>query len=173
MGYNIGAQYEIIGRITEKTTVTHYALRDRNTGQFITLQKGIVEQLALNRQIYNCNAQIYENLVNLRGIGCKLNQLPKYDLQGNLVVDKPKQKRKVQADLEIIGKKQKGRNINTYIVRSLYNNNIAEVPRSTVIKLAQLNRIHNVKVQQNEGIPMLRGINGFNLSNLKNYNSEE
>ena len=97
-GYNVGAKYEIIGRIQHGTSVMAYMIKDRVESSTSIIEKGIVEQLALNKQIYNCNAQLYGNIVNMKGVNCKLNQLPKYTESGDLVPEEEKPKKKAPAD---------------------------------------------------------------------------
>lgn len=167
---NIGARYEIIGRIPQGTAIVGYMLRDKMTNTVGQMEKAMVEQLALNKQIYNCTAQIYGNIVNLKGINCKLSQLPKYDMNGNLIVDDNKQKRKVVADLKLIGKIQHGRTISNYIVISINEpDKKLKIPRDMVIKLAQEGRIVNAKSQMNGDEAMLRGVSGVNLAQLTTY----
>lgn len=170
--YNIGARYEIIGRVTERTSVIAYIIKDNHSGGNIyPMEKSMVEQLALNKQIYNCTGQIYGNIINLKGINCKLNQLPRYDRLGNKVIDENKGKRKVTADLELVGKVQKGRVITDYILISLTNpDKPFKLPRDMVLKLAQEGRVVNAKSQKNGEEIMLRGVEGFNLAQLKTYN---
>ena len=76
--YNFGAKYSIIGRILNRTTVEYYVLQDRSNNSTLKMKKGVVEQLALSKQIYNCNAQVYKDIVNMKGINFKLSQLPRY-----------------------------------------------------------------------------------------------
>lgn len=169
--YNIGARYEVIGRITEKTSVIAYMIKDKHSSDKpYPMEKYMVEQLALNKQIYNCSAQLYNNIVNLKGINCKLSQLPRYDRLGNRIVDDSKNKKKVIADLELVGKIQKGRAISDYVLVSLANpEKRFKLPREMVIKLAKEGRIVNAKSQKNGNDIMLRAAEGFNLSQLKTY----
>lgn len=118
-GYNVGAKYEIVGRIQHGTSVMAYMIKDRVENSTSIIEKGIVEQLALNKQIYNCNAQLYGNIVNMKGVNCKLNQLPKYTENGDLVPEEEKPKKKAPADLKLIGKVQTGRVITDYVVAAL------------------------------------------------------
>lgn len=169
-GYNVGAKYEIIGRIQHGTSVMAYMVKDRVESSTSIIEKGIVEQLALNKQIYNCNAQLYGNIVNMKGVNCKLNQLPKYTESGDLVPEEEKPKKKAPADLKLIGKVQTGRTITDYIVVALKDTSKKmKVPKETVLQLAQEGRILNAKVQMNNGEMMLRGNYGVNLSQLTTY----
>lgn len=169
--YNIGAQYEIIGRIQSGTTVKYYIIKDRTDDTEHKMEKAVVEQLALNKQIYNCQAQIYGDLVNLKGINCKLSQLPKYDDDCNVLdeSDKPK-KKKVVKDIRIVGKVHCGKNITDYVVVCISDpEKLFKVPKDTVLQLAKDGRIVNAKVQYNNGVLILRGTEKDSLSNLTQY----
>lgn len=168
--FNIGAKYEIVGRVTKGTSVSDYIVKDKTNGKVIKLEKGIVEQLALQKQIYNCKAQTYNNLVNLKGINCKISQLPKYDEKGNKIVEVAKNKKKSIADLQLIGRVQCGRGISDYIVIPINEpSKKMKLPRDLVIQLAQEGRLINAKSQMNGTEIILRGVAGERLSNLSTY----
>ena len=168
--YNIGAKYEIIGRISKGTSVIAYMLRDRTNKQEFPMEKGMVEQLALTKQIYNSTAQVYNDLVNLKGINCKLSKLPKYKEDGTPYDVLPEKKVKLDPDLIIIGKMTEGRMITDYIVTYVSTPDIKmRVPKETVIQLALDGRFTNAKVQKNGNATILRGIEGTNLNKLDTY----
>lgn len=170
--FNIGAKYEIVGRITKGTSVEAYMLRDRQKNVLHKIEKGIVEQLALQKQIYNCNAQVYNNIVNLKGINCKISQLPKYDENGNKIVNRIIPRKRMTADLQLVGKVLCGRGISDYIVVSLNDpSKKMKLPRDLVLQLAQEGRLVNAKSQMNGTDIILRGTAGENLSNLNTYQS--
>ena len=73
----------MIARVMNKTTVVAYVLRDRNNGEYITLDKNTVDNLALNKEIYNCYAQVYQGSCNLKGINCQISKLPKFRPDGS------------------------------------------------------------------------------------------
>lgn len=167
--YNIGAKYEIVGRITNSTSVVAYMLSDKQTGQLIPMEKGMVEQLALSKNIYNCTAQLYNNLVNLKGINCQLSKLPKYDINGTLLDDE-KTKSKIVADIKIVGKIQNGKSITHYVVIILNNpTKTYTIDKERIKELALNGRIINAKCQMNNGETLLRGANGYTISQLKTY----
>lgn len=168
--YNIGAKYEIIGRISKGTSVIAYMLRDRTNGQEFPMEKGMVEQLALTKQIYNSTAQVYNDLVNLKGINCKLSKLPKYKEDGTPCDETPKKKVKLKPDLVIIGKMAEGRVITDYILCTVDSPDLRmRVPKETVIQLASDGRFTNAKVQRNGDEIILRGTDGTNLNQLTTY----
>lgn len=75
---NYRAPYEVLGRIMDGVNVIGYVIIDRRTRQCKSIRKDTFDELALNNQIYNCSANIYNGNVNLRGIGIKLKELPSF-----------------------------------------------------------------------------------------------
>lgn len=168
--YNVGAQYKIIGRVLKGTSVISYMIEDSVKNTKYTLEKSIVEQLVLNKQVYNCNAQVYGDIVNLKGINCKISKLPKYNEDGTLADDIPKRKVKAPTDLRIVGKVTDGRLITDYIVSAIKSPEVKmQVPKDVVLQLALEGRFENAKVQHNGGELMLRGVGGSNLNQLTTY----
>ena len=64
---NWEAQYKVEERVMCGVSVVGFIVVDR---------KEAFEKLALDNKIFNCSANIYNNRVNLRGIGIKLKDLP-------------------------------------------------------------------------------------------------
>lgn len=158
---NILAQYEIIGRVPNGTSIVGYVIKNRTNGEIQILQKGIVEQLALCKNIYNANAQIYNNVVNLKGINCKLSQLPRYTADGSIICDKETKRYSVEPFLKIVGRVQRQRIICGYIIE--YKDREDKIIRKRVdkdktLELARAGYIINAKAQLNNGELMLRGI---------------
>lgn len=167
--YNIGAKYKIIGRIVAGTKVTDYVVEDMTTHAKIPMDKAIVEQMALNKQIYNCSAQVYNNLVNLKGINCKISKLPKFDAACNLLEDDGKPKR-YKADLEVVGKIQDGRVISDYLVVQISNpDKMIKINRYVALKLAQEGRFTNIRCQKCCGEIIMRGTDGQSLNSIMTY----
>jgi hypothetical protein len=171
--YNSGAQYEIIGRISDGSFVSEYVLRNRMYNTIEKVEKHIVEQMALDKQIYNCKAQRYNNIINLKGINCKISQMPKYDKQGNLIKERDiensnsvsNKSKGTNTDLEITGKVYSGREVTEYILK--YIDRPEEdgmiVPRYMVIQLVKDGRIKNTTCQKCNNTVILRG----NLSKVE------
>ena len=169
MSYNIGAKYEIVGRVMSGRIVEYYIIKDRVKGSLSPVEKGITEQLALNKQIYNCTGQVYNNIINLRGINCRLSTLPKYTK--DCKIEAPKERKPViSANLKLIGKVQNGREIQEYVVICIDDPTTKmKIPRDVVIKLAHEGRLLNAKSQMNGESLMLRGTEDFNLTSLEVY----
>lgn len=169
--YNILAQYEIIGRVPNGTSIVGYVIRNRMNGEVSILQKGIVEQLALCKNIYNATAQIYNNVVNLKGIGCKLSQMPKYSANGAVIDNIETKKYQIEPFLKIIGRVQRSRVICGYILeyKDKEDNIIRKkFDKDKVLELARAGYIINAKAQLNNGELMLRGIDE-DLGMLKTF----
>lgn len=169
--YNMLAQYEIIGRVPNGTSIVGYVIRNRMNGEVNIIQKGIVEQLALCKNIYNANAQIYNNVVNLKGINCKLSQLPKYSANGTIIDDSETKKYQIEPFLRIVGRVQRARAICGYIIEYVDKDNRItrkRLDKDKVLELARAGYIINAKAQLNNGELMLRGIDE-DLGNLKTF----
>lgn len=164
--YNVSARYTLIGRIMKSTSVIAYVIQDRVNGQVYPLEKGVVEQLALNKQIYNSYAQVYNGVVNMKGIGCKISELPKC---GNKCkpLEKANTKNTVHNyEYQITGKIISGRKVLGYILMSLKDKSSHRFDKDTVIQYAMDDKIINAKCQRNNGSMILRASNGYDLSNL-------
>lgn len=82
--YNHTADWRVIGRVKEGTSIRAYVIENRAKAKKV-VEKKVFEQLALNKKIYNCNAQEYKGEVNLRGVGKKLTELAVYTKNGKIV----------------------------------------------------------------------------------------
>lgn len=80
---NLDAKYIVVGRYMYGVSVVGYVIKDR-AGVPRRVSKEVFEELALQGQVYNCSANIYNNSVNLRGIGIKLKDLPTKNLRGTM-----------------------------------------------------------------------------------------
>lgn len=169
--YNTSSKYEIIGRILDGTVVKFYVFKDRETNSILKIEKAKAEQMALNKEIYNCRAQNYQNIVNMKGINCKISQMQKYNDDLTPVIETEKQlKKKVVKDLKLIGKILSGKQISDYVVININEPNVLlKVSKENVLLLAKEGRVINAKVQYYNGVLMLRGTDVEPLSALKQY----
>ena len=167
---NTVARLVVIGRITRGAYVLGYVCEDTQTKQRSLFNKQVFENLVLNKQVINCTGQVYNGLVNLKGIGCKLNQLPRYTEDGTKVIVKDEQKSKVAPDLIIVGKLQKGKSVLYYVVSKVNNREQSvKLTRTKIMELARAGRIINAKCQMNGDSEVLRAANGFSLADLAVY----
>lgn len=80
---NYSADYKVVARIMDGTTVVGYVIMDRK-GSKQPVKKKVFEEMAMSKQIYNCVGHIYNGKVNLRGVGNKLKELPSVQVNSRL-----------------------------------------------------------------------------------------
>lgn len=151
MKYNTNAQYEIIGRIVDGVQVISYILNDRTSGKHVIMNKSDVDKHAINKNIYNCIGQWYNDKILIKGINCKLNQLDKFDRNGNRIEKAgTKSRDKIVPTILIIGRVIDGRNLVSYVLKYKDGNNLrtATVDKEKVVKLASEGKIINVTTQK-------------------------
>lgn len=156
--------YRIEGRYMRGTTVTDYYLIDQN-GNKHRMSKDEVGRLALNKQIVNCVAQQYGGQIVMKGLNCKLNQLPILrDNDPNIViVNNPSRFTTLLITMRII----QNRRVVGYVLRD-YAGNEQCVQKEQVISLAATGKVSNARVQRSQGKSILRGVN-CNLAELPAY----
>lgn len=154
------ARYIVIGRYTEGVSILGYMVQDLATGEKAVLNRKNVEMLALNKNIENVTAQVYNGKVIMKGSNCKLSELPKYDKHGNLITATQKQPT-VTEEIIITDRIGDGKTITGYVV-ALINNGVkcseARLSREKVMELARDGKIANARVQMSNGKPVLRGV---------------
>jgi hypothetical protein len=166
------AQYRIVGRCMDGVHVVGYVLMDLITGERRIVTTEETHYLVLNKQVDNCKGQLYNGQVYLKGVGCKLIDLPTYDKYGRPIEKVQKVKYKPRATAIIIGRILNDRNVIGYIVQAIDSNgNVVKkrLKREEVIKLAREGKIANARVQMFNGEYILRGV-GCNLSQLPAVN---
>ena len=163
--YNIGAPYIMIGRVISGNKVLKYILKEANTDNEVILDKDITEQLALDKKIYNCSAQLYNNIVNLKGIQCKISELPKYDMNGNKIETK---KKDLKNYMKLVARLQDGREVVGYkIVRVSDPESEIYIDRDGLLELAKNGILVNAKVQKDHDRVILRAKNGYKIKDIK------
>lgn len=166
--YNINARYEITGRIVDGVKVIGYILLNRLNNQKEIRYTNDVKSLAINKNIYNCSAQVYDGKIILKGINCKLSQLDKYDINGNKIDKQIKNNKKQnKPNIMIVGRIMDNRNIIAYVVKYIKDSQVREISleKDKVIELASKGKIINATTQMLDGKIILRGL-GDNLSKL-------
>lgn len=164
--FNVSARYKLIGRIMQSTSVIAYVIHDRVNEKIYPLDKGVVEQLALGKQIYNSYAQVYNGTVYMKGIGCKISELPKYNNKCQLIEKDNSKKVAHEYEYKITGKIIRGRKVLGYVLIGLKDKVSHKIDKDTVIQYALENKIINAKCQKNNGTMILRANNGYDLCNL-------
>lgn len=154
------AKYNIIGRYSEGVSVLGYVMQDLNSGHTELFNRKAVEELALGKRINNVTAQVYEGKVIMKGIDCKLSNLPSYDKTGTIICKQNKEEERTE-DIIIVGRLVKGKNAIGYKI-ALRNNgdtvNSKYISREKAVELAKQGYITNARVQMCNGESVLRGV---------------
>ena len=153
--------YKIIGRYTEGVKVIGYALQNADTGEVGVINKQIVEQLALSKAIMNCSGQFYDDKVVLKGINCKLVNLPNCTADGRIVSKEKELISNKQEPLYINARIVDGKNIVGYRLFRLNDNGDKvekNIERDKVLQLARSGLIANARVQRSNDKLLLRGV---------------
>jgi len=155
----------VVGRCLEGVKVNGYVIEDA-TGKRIVISKEVMERMALNNEIKDVRAQIYNGRANLRGVGFKLVDLPKFDMRG-VSLDEKEFKR-LRGVYSLRAKILDGREVVGYVVQKIGDNGEyieKKMKRDEVMQLASTGNIANVRVQKNRGGYIMRGV-GKELSKL-------
>lgn len=161
--------YDAIGRCTNGVTVDGYILRNISTGKITFCERSITEQLAINKQIKNIAAQVYEGRIIMKGQGCKLSTLPNYTKECDLKSSRICGQSNSGAKTVICARISDGKNTVGYVIKRHSNISNAEYRRMSrvdTIMMARDGKIDNARVQMSAGKPVLRGVN-CELTRLK------
>lgn len=165
--------YMAIGRYCEGVSVLGYMLRNGSTGETKLYSREYVEELALTRQIGNIYAQNYKGKVILKGVDCRLTELPNYDKYGNMISQAVPNGERHEAII-VSGRVMEGKTTIGYVV-SLICNGVTvgkkTLRKDKVIELARTGHIANMRVQMSNGNAVLRGHN-CELAKLPIYKSK-
>jgi len=170
----MGAQrteYQIVGRYMNGKEVTGYhlqSLEKEKSGRYTREQ---VIYLVGRGQISNCNGQIYQDKVLLRGVGMSLDDLPVQQEDGSLSrtgnvghIRRGTSNQDAMTQLQIVASIVRGRNVLGYVVRNSGGGE-TKIKREDLLKLAREGRIGNARVQMYQGAPILKGV-GVDISQL-------
>lgn len=147
--------YTILNPIKEGTVIIGYRLKNGNN-QIVTKPRDEVNELAVLGYITNAKARVENGTVTLKGIGCKLRELPALQIRKMNTSEEYIVTHRVISNRKIVG----------YVV---LNNKGASRKISVAegIELAKRKRIHNVGIQKYSDTDYrLRGKNGFSLEEL-------
>lgn len=164
-------EYNIVGRVTEGTSVVGYMVKSEYTGSQGFLTKKAVEEMALNKQINNVSVQYYNGKVMLKGRGCKLSSLPNYDRSEHLIEKEIPKVEDVNEEIVITGRCLGVKGKSHYIITLISNGKKIKsrvIDREYALKLAKEGSISNARVQLSNGTPVLRGVN-CDLAHLPSY----
>lgn len=140
-------RYRILARCVKGTNVLGYKIID-SSGEIKLLDKDKVEELALNKQIDNCSAQLVNGKVYLKGINCQLRNLP------SIKIGKTNNK-EISNKYEIVARIDDGKSNIGYRVKDC-NGKIYDLSRDIIINLARDGKIINARAQLSNGNMVLR-----------------
>lgn len=159
------AEYQIVGRYMDGKEVVAYHLQSLETGKAGRYTREQVAYLVGRGQVTNCEAQIYQDKLLLRGKGISLEELPVQQENGCLsrTGNLGKIRRGTNTDdaltqLLIVASIVKGRNVLGYVIQNAGGGQ-TRVDRMKLLELARDGRIGNARVQMYKGAPILKGVN--------------
>lgn len=164
-------QYQIVGRYMDGKEVTAYHLQSLETGKAGKYTKDQVYFLVGRDQITNCEGQLYQDKVLLRGKGMSLEDLPVQQENGTVSrtdnigrIRRGASTDDIMTQMIIVGSLVRGRNVVGYVVQNAGGGQ-ATVNRDELITLAREGRIGNARVQRYQDRLILKGV-GVDLSQL-------
>lgn len=173
-------KYSVVGRYMTGPEVTGYQLISDTSTESKKYSKEALAFLIGKGAVVNCDAQIYNGNIVLRGVGIQINTLPIVsDKDGKISnaekLGKPKRNETTDDTLSksmIIGRVEKeladGRRVIGYVIMNAGGVKRV-INKDELINLTQSNRIGNARVQNYNGKTLLRGI-GIDLRNLQKLN---
>ena len=173
-------EYQIVGRYMSGNEIVGYHLHCLSNGKSGMYTKEQVAFLVGRNQVTNCQGQIYKDKVLLRGIGISLDSLPtkmvNQENSGIKNADSLGKIRKGTSDSDAMSQVMvirtivSGRNVIGYVVQNA-GGGTANIPRAKMLELAKAGRIGNVRYQESNGKPILRGV-GINLNEIPTVTAE-
>lgn len=169
--------YQIVGRYMNGKEVTGYHLQSMDSGKSGRYTREQVAFLVGRGQVTNCEGQIYQDKLLLRGVGISLDSLPVKQENGGLSrtdgigrVKNGTTAADAMTQFMITSAIVSGRNVIGYVIRNA-GGQTKNINRETTLKLAKEGRIGNARVQESNGKYILRGVN-TNLNELPTIKAE-
>lgn len=167
-------EYQIVGRYMDGKEVTAYHLQSLDTGKAGRYTREQVAYLVGRGQVTNCEGQIYQDKLLLRGKGISLEELPVQQENGDLTradslgkIRRGTNAHDALTQVMIIGSIVRGRNVLGYVIQNAGGGQ-ARVERDRLIEMARAGRVGNARVQMYNGKPILKGV-GCDLSQLPKH----
>lgn len=164
-------EYQIVGRYMDGKEVTAYHLQSLSTGKAGRYTREQVVYLVGRGQITNCEGQIYQDKVILRGKGVSLESLPVKQEDGALSktdslgkIRKGASAADAMTQVMIVGTLVRGRNVLGYVVENAGGGQ-HQVKRDVLLDLASKGKVGNARTQTYKGTVILKGI-GCDLTKL-------
>lgn len=170
-------QYQIVARSMNGKEVLGYYLQSFESGKQGFYTKEQVYFLVGRGQITNCDGQLYQDKVLLRGVGISLEDLPIVNNDGIKNSDGLGRIRRGTSvedainQVNIVGLIANGRNTIGYIVQNAGGGK-ANVPRNQLLQLARDGKVGNARVQTYRNQLILKGVN-CDLTALPKYTAQE
>lgn len=174
--------YSMVGRYKQGNEIVAYHLQSLDTGKAGKYSREQVIYLIGRGQVSNCTAQLYKDGVIIRGVGMNLESLPVVQTDNNGAstvknaniqnVRKSATQQQILEQVAIIAEIKDGSKKWGFLVQ---NNAGAKkaCSRAQIVKLAEMGRISNARVQQDRGQTLLRGAGGTNLTALQSIQLSE
>ena len=164
--------YQIVGRYLDGNKTVAYHLQDMDAGIDKKYTREQVYYLIGRGQITNCEAQIYQDKVLLRGVGMSLKDLPAVQIEtGELSntesvghVRRGATPEEVMTQFNLVGIVTVDGKLAGYTISNSAGQTI-DVKREKIIELAQEKKLGNATVQNYKGRVIIRG-KGIKLSEL-------
>ena len=167
-------EYQIVGRYMDGKEVTAYHLQSLSTGKAGRYTREQVVYLVGRGQITNCEGQIYQDKVILRGKGVSLESLPVKQEDGALSktdslgkIRKGASAADAMTQVMLVGVIVNGRNVVGYVVQNAGGGQ-SKVSREDLLAQAKAGRVGNARVQMYNGQVILKGVN-CDLKSLPRY----
>lgn len=164
-------EYQIVGRYMDGKEVTAYhlqSLENEKSGRYTREQ---VAYLVGRGQVTNCDGQLYQDKVLLRGKGISLEELPVQQENGELTragnlgkIRRGTDAGDAMTQVLIVGSIVRGRNVLGYVIQNAGGGQ-TDISRDKLIEAARQGRVGNARVQMYNGKPILKGV-GCDLSQL-------
>ena len=164
--------YQIVGRYMNGKEVTGYHMISLDSGKSERFTKEQTYFLVGRGVVTNCSGQVYQDKVLLRGVGCDLNSLPVQMEDGTMQrtsnvghIRRNDTAQDIMNKLNVVQAIVQGRNTVGYVIQNA-GGGTKQITRQQMIELAKAGRLGNVRYQESNGKPVLRGI-GVNLNQLE------
>lgn len=157
-------KYTVVARYMDGVKVVGYHLID-SQGKEHAVTKETVEALALNKSLLNVSGQRYKNDIVIKGVNCKLSELPVIDAHsGKLKGEENNKKKSSPGKFTLTARITKGKSTVGYVLKDAAGVE-RRIKREDVLLLARDGRLANARAQSYEGNLLLRGV-GFELAQL-------
>lgn len=167
-------EYQIVGRYMDGKEVTAYHLQSLDSGKAGRYTREQVAYLVGRGQVTNCEGQIYQDKLLLRGKGISLEELPVQQENGDLTradslgkIRRGTNAHDALTQVMIVGSLVRGRNVLGYIIQNAGGGQ-AKVERDKLIEMARAGRVGNARVQMYNGKFILKGVD-CDLSQLPKH----